>query len=350
MSRKRNPDGIPGSIFVRKSRDTKKLIIALYGKQYHTGLDDNPANRKLAQLKKRKIYLELMGLGEQTSYVVQKRTIRVAWSEFESEHLYNLAPKTIATYKASIAKITTINKSLTTENLEKDILYFVKNSTGLAPSSKNIHLRHFQTFTNFCYKKKYIADKVDMKKYYQKAPKKKVYTYTNDELYLMFEYWNSRDREFSLMIQFMVHTGSRITETLEMKWSQIDSEWITFYNKVNKNPELFPISKVIRGILDELPKDRLKVFRWSPTSKSVLTRRFATFFDDVEFFNSKGMEPVIRNGRNFHVLRKTFRRNLFERDVPLDIATELMRHSSVDVTREHYIEYMKKEKLKYLED
>jgi integrase len=100
------------------------------------------------------------------------------------------------------------------------------------------------------------------------------------------------------------------------------------------------LTSKIREILNELPKNREKVFHWSVGSKSSLNRQLDTAFSHCK---------IDKDSRSFHEFRKTRRYHLYRSNTPVDRAAKLMRHD-INVMMKHYTEFNIEELTKYAEN
>ena len=139
------------------------------------------------------------------------------------------------------------------------------------------------------------------------------------------------------VVQFAVFTGMRISEILNLRWSNIDfdrrmiqcanSKEFTTKSKKDRN---IPISNQIVALLGSLDvpdatgyvflKDGKKLF------KNLVSKRFKFYVRDI------GLSPTF----HFHNLRTTFASWLLMEGVDVYIVSRLLGHSDVSVTAKHY--------------
>ena len=102
-----------------------------------------------------------------------------------------------------------------------------------------------------------------------------------------------------------------------------------YLNDMRSNEDDYiPISSVAMSILQQLKEMNIdKVFRWSPTTYSRLSRRLKDAFVEL---------GIDRNDRGFHTIRRTFATNLIENDVSIADVKDLMRHKDIKTTLQHY--------------
>lgn len=330
--------GIPGSILTYNTKGkVPKLRVKVFGKEIYTGLDDNPQNRKICKQLQKEMYLRQMGLSDQ-----EKRSINIdeAFREYEENYLANKALRTYKSYKDSYQKIVKKDLALNLENI-KDILYdFIStNKSNLSNTSINLHIRQFKAFINWCVDQDYISP-MSFKRFKQTEEGKEIRIYTEDEINALLFYFNDVDPEFGRLIDFMLNTGSRITETLNLTWNDIGNSEIYFRNKTIHSFESVPINSNVKILLSKQSKRREKIFRWQASSRSRLTRRLTIAMNDLE---------IEKKGRAFHEFRKTFLYRLFQAGTPLEIASKLMRHNTIQITMKYYAYFDKSILQNYIE-
>lgn len=147
------------------------------------------------------------------------------------------------------------------------------------------------------------------------------------ELERLFEYFREKDVEFYCLIRLLYVTSMRIHQALQMKWSNIlqEEECIIIKRKGRNEPYYYPITKQVHAVLELLPKDREKLFRWKNISRKRLYMRLN------EACKVLGID---RKGRAFHVFRKTRITKMAEKNILL---TSQSSDVSIKVMQKHYI-------------
>lgn len=339
----------PGSIFCRKG--TNKLYIRYKKKQIAIKLDDTPQNRKIAEKILEKIYLTDNGYIQHPAKT-SAHTIAIVWNEFVKAKFSQLSKTTTRNYIVAYNRIVTDDSiDCTVENIVLLLERFKKDPSqipgyghtsevkkSINATSYNTYLRMFSVFTTWAFKKKHLSEQIDINDNYKRkdAVPKVIKTFSTDDIHRVLHYWFQHDKEMYLLIRFLWLTGSRITEALRLTWDNITNDLISFRNKINRDKSnLFPVTPQLREVLGELKSmNRIKVFSWQESSSSRLRRRFQSSLTllNIDF----------KAGDGFHVFRKTFATELFENDLPLSEIKELMRHSSIQTTFEHYKEHRTK--------
>jgi len=311
----------PGSIFLRGSR----IYIKFKGRQIATGLRDTQEGWKIAEHRLREMYHEMAGV---PSALSPSKAILVndAFQRFLREHCSNKTPKTVRSYSDAFHKIVSNNYYVDIERIRQDIVGFV-STTLLSGTSVNIHLRSFQVFLTFCYKRQYTPALLQTKDFKKSVAPKVVQVFTHEETSALIAYFATRDHTFSLLLRFAIETGWRIKEILDLTWSDIDTNELRRIPKDKNRADPTPMTNALREILADLPKTSDKVFPWKSTSQSSLLRRL-----------NKAMEElgIPKANRGWHTFRKTATNRWLDRSLPIEEVQTLLGHQSITTTRKHY--------------
>lgn len=159
----------------------------------------------------------------------------------------------------------------------------------------------------------------------------------------------------SVGIMLALYTGLRIGEVCGLKWSDIDfenkmlnvnrtvqrvyrktldgkgkSQIIVGPPKTRSSRREIPISAILLPVLKRIAPETSDVFFLSGTEKCVEVRTYRTFFDD--FLKKNQLENI-----NFHALRHTFATRCIEAGGDCKTVSELLGHSSVNMTLNLYV-------------
>ena len=343
MARKRGTSS-PGSVVKKRN----KLYIKISNKWYKTGLNADKQGYALAYKLKDEYYRQQI-TGQFEDATAKQKTIAQAWQEFTDRQIAKgRAQKTMKNYEWAYCKvIEKPDEILSKKILEKMINSFVLNS-DMQVVSKNTALRHIRTFVNYCISEEYIKKTNICNEFMKKVQNKPKEPFSDEEMEHIFNFLETMegtnyrpDREFNNLIRFMYMTGFRISETLNMKFTDINFETgiIEVPNKINKEViDTFPITKNISELLLEqyqIAQSRYgakkqKVFKWEAVSKSNLTKKFNNVCKKLGYYVP---------GESFHRLRNTFSNKLINSGVSLKNTANLMRHTDINLT---YRKYTKK--------
>lgn len=331
---------------IYKNKDSNNLYLRILGQRIATGVADTVEGRKAVTKYAETIYQEYLS---NKGILVSNKTQEILIKDVADEYLAAIKQKN--TRYVLLNALNHINYSenypINKENISRRIL--ILKRTDKSETSINSIIGKIQTFLNKLFDEEIIPEKIELKKYLVKAPKKENIPYTNEEIELILSKAKEKDKEFYLLLVFLRCTGFRIGETLNLKQSNFDFNkgFITVPNKINKKHlQRFPISNVIERVFFEVKAIRTKefddnrFFRWTYEGKSRLTKWLAEIENCLEF--------KVR-GRGFHAFRRAFADSMFDNGLSFDVIKDLMRHSSIDITLEHYKSYQKTKLAKELE-
>ncbi len=319
MKRKRRT--YPGSIFEHQG----KLYIKFKGIKQSTGLEPTKLGYAQAERLLEQKWLRYNRLEETTA---KRITIQEAFDKF-IEAKAVLRNKSIETYKYAFNAVISGDYLLSNDTIESDIQNFIK-STNYSKTSKNTYLSHIQWFLNYCYKKKWLPKSEFKSDYEFKNSNKEPEPWSEDCCWCFIEYFKYRYYEVSLLIQFMLETGARMVDALNMKPEDVKPKFIMWYNKKTKAPEPRPYTQRAAEILSELPKREGRIWNWTYRGSSFLNKLMRQAADNM---------CIERNGRSFQEFRSAYRMKLLNNGVPLEYAMYMLRHKDFKVTDEFYTKY-----------
>ncbi len=321
-----------GSIFVRQG--SNKLYIKFKGVNRSTGLDDTPDNRKVAKEMLRQLNAKRYLTG--ALQYAHRPTIEERWSEYKVAKISALEPKTQKGYETAYKAVLVshADKICSVESLRHAIHEFI-GTTSISNVSINVYLRSISAFVHWLERKGCIDMFRDYQDFYRKTRKKIVQTWSDDELRTMYRYFKKTDYEFYLLLRFLELTGLRISEALGITWSSIKGQTIvskdkTRTDRLTLSTHALSIIKELKLLAKQQPREHEHIFRWQPSSSSRLTRTLNTGLAEA---------GIAKNGRAFHTFRKTFSTRLFQNNLSIADIKDLMRHSSIQTTLDHYKEH-----------
>ena len=149
-------------------------------------------------------------------------------------------------------------------------------------------------------------------------------------------------------VKFLLYTGARISEAIALKYSDFDNDTVTisrqYYMKEMKEPKYNSVRQI--PLHDELRTALATHKEWHQKdmkknhykTEYVFTTSSGNLYDPVNvrralkrFCNKYGIEY-----KHPHAFRATFCTQLCRCGVPLEVASSLMGHKSMEVTARHY--------------
>lgn len=287
---------------------TSKIYVIRYGIRSATPFTDTPQGWIDAE----RYYYEqdLMDEGiEVLRPAVKARTLQSAFAVFLDEYAAYRSKKTVEQYIYAM-KFFFPDPTLTTANTEGILkaIHTAKKSGKVTDSTINSYMRSLSKIFNWFVKKKLIRenpiDPDDIPKPDRAEPK----NWEDLELQKLWEHFEVSDPEFYCLIRFLYYSSMRIHQALSLTWANVlwDQEVITIKRKGRKEHYQFPITRQIEAVLNKLPKDREHVFPWGVNSRSRLYKRLQNACDEL---------GIDRDGRAFHVFRKTRITKLAEKNI-----------------------------------
>ncbi|MDE1907476.1 MAG: tyrosine-type recombinase/integrase, partial [Rhodospirillales bacterium] len=145
----------------------------------------------------------------------------------------------------------------------------------------------------------------------------------------------------SLLIKILLHTGVRISELINIKWSGIAEHYddkhgyiyvILVYGKGNKERFTYLQHDEVKDNLEFLKLNRLtdSPYLFLSTHGNQCNR--SSLFDVVKTLLQQA--GIHKSG--LHIFRHTFARSLVDRDVNLATIKDLLGHSNIAVTAQFY--------------
>lgn len=300
--------GYYNSITKKETQQSLKLI-------------DNKLNRRLAEEIRLKKELEL----KQRSYAIATNNIMLSDAVFHfmlSKNIdnnyrtvYYSAFKSFADFIASDIFV----KQIKQEHLKKFAVYLKqkeKSSNTIAT-----YLNHLCILSKWLLEEKYIDNDFS----YKIRPHKKEAMIIPDQSLrklLLYLYIHNKDQYY--LIKFLVLTGFRKSEALNLKWNQIDLSTKTIYldNTKAKRTDVFPVYPELEKLLNDIPKRGKNVFNYSG--------------DGLKFYN-RAITRLKLKHYSLHDLRRKFGTTMAQRGLTPYELQRVMRHQNIKTTMQYYI-------------
>lgn len=156
------------------------------------------------------------------------------------------------------------------------------------------------------------------------------------------------DFRHDFLIKLMSYSGMRISECLGLKYSDIHGDVIHVSRQYTdgelKEPKAkskrdIPMHpKLIAAYEDHVARHQAEMVRYGYQTDFVFTTQHGMMYDysniSKAFDKFYAREGIPRH--TFHTYRATFCTKLCEAGVPLEVASKLLGHKSLEVTAKHY--------------
>ncbi len=208
--------------------------------------------------------------------------------------------------------------SLKTENILK-ILSSYENKRTL-----NRKLSSVNAFFDFCYKEQFSDEKNRLKfaKIAKTLPKFMDYDAIMNSLSLIDRSSWIGKRDYALIL-FLYASGARISECLELSYSDIEEEWLHIRHAKGEKERIVPLAKIAKVAIDAYLDDSgfNKAYVWCNYRGGKLSRISAYKITQKYL----GVSP--------HVLRHSYATALIRGGADLRVVQELLGHSSLLTTQ-----------------
>ena len=170
-----------------------------------------------------------------------------------------------------------------------------------------------------------------------KKPKKKVIFLSSEELLALetHQFASLRLQQVTDMFIFCCYTGLPYTEMRNLRANNIVTgfdglKWINIYRQKTDKDYSIPVLAKAQNILDKYAND----YNVLPV---ISNQRFNSFLKEIA--QIVGIDKNLTH----HIARKTFASTvLLFNDVPMEIVSELLGHSEIGITQDHYAKVVQK--------
>ncbi|AWM13891.1 integrase [Flavobacterium sediminis] len=256
----------------------------------------------------------------------------------------------LVTYNKYIESLRHLKAFLKSKYKQKDILvlelkypfiteyeYFLKTEQNLQLSTLNKAIQRFRKVISFAISQGYL-DRDPFYAYKAKRLKKEVVFLNSNQLKALecknFEI--VRLQQIKDMFVFCCYTGLGFKEMMGLKYSNIierfdGNEWLSV--KRNKTSRVYyvPILPIAKVLIKKYQNETDYVFPRMSNPK------FNAYLKEIA--NVVGIQLNLTH----HIARKTFATTvLLYNDVPMEVVSELLGHSKLSTTQEHYAKVVQK--------
>jgi len=286
-----------------------------------------------------------VGLVESQIFRTQGITVRprITLSRGFNEFLnYKIMkPKTAQIYQLAVQHFQAAcgDKSIN-DYTRLDAKKFIKymETAGLAPATQGIFTRHLAALWNFFIKKDITKENII---FIVKPPRHSPQAIPINDMRTILNYFKSQDVHQYHLIYFLLLTGFRVSTALSLEWKDVDLQngIISALNVKANRTFYFPIHFELRQLLEQM-KGEGRLFDYAPNTSPSFWRRT--------------LPELVKQGKisrryTLHQIRKTFGTWLANSGVDRAVVKELLDHSTINVTNDHYVQNDLKSKQRLIE-
>jgi integrase len=198
---------------------------------------------------------------------------------------------------------------------------------SISPTSVNIELRSLRSVFSYALKKKYVKENPFscFEKAKEESNELPLFMKIEEVKKILSTIEASKDYSFLKYVLFLLHTGARRNEALNIKKEHIDYEKrrISLIKTKTKRPRYVPIDDVVYDIVKAMPDDEEFLFNYH---YDTVTHKFKKYIRKAGLPDNYSLKTT----------RKTFASHLVMQGINLTTVQELLGHSSPETTRKHY--------------
>lgn len=221
-----------------------------------------------------------------------------------------------------------------TYNFITDFEYYLKTEKKFMPTTIFKSIQRFRRVIRVAVAQDYLA-KDPFMLYSPKKPKKKIVFLTQEELLNLENYDFSQSRLATIrdMFVFCCYTGLAYNEMNELSKKHLvtgfdGNKWIKMTRKKTDKDISIPLLQKALDLLEKLTVLDSSTDKLLP---SISNQRFNSYLKEIAFL--VGIDKTLTH----HIARKTFATTiLLYNDVPIEIVSELLGHSKISMTQDHY--------------
>lgn len=219
----------------------------------------------------------------------------------------------------------------------KNYEFYLKTEKSLAQSSTYKAIQRFRKIIKIAIAEGYL-DKDPFILYKVKRPKSKIVYLTANELSLLEQhiFKQIRLQQVKDMFVFCCYTGLAFTEMIELEDKHIvtgfdGNKWLKIHRKKTNTTLSIPLLAKALEIIAIYQDKNKRIF------PIISNQKFNSYIKEIA--EIIGIEKRLTH----HIARKTFATTvLLYNDVPMEIVSELLGHSKITITQDHYAKVVQK--------
>ncbi len=234
-------------------------------------------------------------------------------------------------------------------NFVTDYEYFLKTEKNFQTGTIYKAIQRFRKVVRYAVGNDYL-DKDPFMLYKSLRPKKELVYLTKEELKDLQEYdfAQSRLEQVRDMFVFCCYTGLAFKEMSNLREQNIISgfdrnKWISMKREKTNKEISIPLLPNALVLLDKLSQVQENDIDW--LLPSISNQKFNSYLKEIA-----AVVGITKN-LTHHLARKTFATTvLLYNDVPMEIVSELLGHSKISITQEHYGKVVQKKVSEHMQN
>ena len=200
-----------------------------------------------------------------------------------------------------------------------------KRESEISFRSVNIDITILQSFFNYCIEKEYI-DKNPCGKIKKLNELKRIKTLSDKDIEKLIA--GATNKLTKDLITFLIYTGCRKGEALNLKWDDVDiqNSVIAIKGTKTKLDRYIPISNALKGLLSGIERNRDSLYMFN--------RNGAKLTDFKRSFHTACRNAGLKDLR-IHDLRHVFASKMVMNGTSLYITGELLGHKTTQMTKRY---------------
>ncbi|RYJ43272.1 site-specific integrase [Flavobacterium beibuense] len=234
-------------------------------------------------------------------------------------------------------------------NFVTDYEYFLKTEKNFQTGTIYKAIQRFRKVVRYAVGNDYLA-KDPFMLYKSLRPKKELVYLTNKELRDLedYDFAQSRLEQVRDMFVFCCYTGLAFKEMSNLRQQNIISgfdgnKWISMKREKTNKEISIPLLPNALKLLDKLSQTKESDMDW--LLPSISNQKFNSYLKEIA-----AVVGITKN-LTHHLARKTFATTvLLYNDVPMEIVSELLGHSKMSITQEHYGKVVQKKVSEHMQN
>jgi integrase/recombinase XerD len=270
-------------------------------------------------------------------------TISEAQQVLQSYAINNLAASTVQIFNKSFNHFKAVLNNKRIDYITAHDLEFFKAQriNQVKKTTVNIELRTLKAMFNILKRFGYITINPFNNVSFFKIEEKEIISFSDEQINTILS--AIKEPVFKNLVIFALHTGCRVSEVINIQWSDIDfsNMLITIRNKSNfktksgKN-RIIPISNAMLQLLNSMRNQQSNIIPINNSQNYLFnTPNYKTKYSRytiTEKFKDCLRMLKFDEKYHFHSLRHTFITNLIKKGVNINFVKELAGHSSISTT------------------